>query len=454
MGHRRPGMPTPIGLGPRLSRRTLLRGALGGAAVTLGLPPLEVFLNASGTAYADATRFPTRFGMFFWGNGVLPDRWNPAGDGPTWEPSLQLAPLAPVKDEVTVVSGMSVKVPNVWPHLSGPAGFLSGLPLVILGDDDATFGGPTFDQQIADQIGGATRFRSLEYGAEPEDGLSYVAHGTRNPPESSPHALFERVFGAGFRLPGEDGEVDPSLAYRRSVLDAVLGQADTLRGRLGAADVARLDQHMQGVRDLELQLARLEEDPPGFESCARPEAPLAEYPVIDGRPQLRAANRAFCDLIALALACDQTRVFTNWFTAPVNNLLFAGAGGGHHQLTHDEPGEQPQVHEIVLQIVEEFAYMVAALRAVPEGDGTLLDHCAVLGTTDCSFGRTHSIDDYPILIAGTGNGALRKGIHYRSRTGENASRVIVSLMRAVGASVAGFGAGDALATSGLSGIEA
>ena len=445
------GMPNVRRRRPDISRRTLLRGLLGGAAVTVGLPPLELFMNTHGEAYADGP-FPKRFGMFFWGNGVLPDRWNPEGDGPDWELSPQLAPLAPVKDDVTVVTGTRVRVPNVWPHLAGPAGFLSGLPLVVLGEDDATFGGPTIDQQIADQIGSQTLFRSLEFGAQPETGLSFIADGVQNPPESSPFALFERVFGPSFRLPGE-GEADPALGHRRSVLDAVLEQSSGLRARLGSADQTRLDQHLNGVRELELQLARLQEDPPSLDACVRPDAPEAEYPFIDGRPQLAAANRAFCDLVALALACDQTRVFTNWLTAPVNNLLFPGADGGHHQLTHDEPGDQPQVHEIVLQVVEEYAYLVSALRNIEEGDGTLLDSCAVLGTTDCSFGRTHSIDDYPILIAGTAGGALQRGIHYRSRTGENASSVMLSLIRAVGGLASGFGEGDARSENGLSGIE-
>ena len=84
----------------RIHRRTLLRGMLGGAAVAVGLPSLEAFLNANGTAYANGSPFPTRFGMFFWGNGVLPDQWNPTGEGPGWTPSPLLAPLAGVKDDV------------------------------------------------------------------------------------------------------------------------------------------------------------------------------------------------------------------------------------------------------------------------------------------------------------------------------------------------------------------
>jgi hypothetical protein len=156
----------------------------------------------------------------------------------------------------------------------------------------------------------------------------------------------------------------------------------------------------------------------------------------------------------MALACDQTRVFTNFISFPVNNLLFEGAAAGHHQLTHDEPGEQPQVNEIVIELMGYFAEFIQALRNIPEGDGTLLDHCAVLGTSDVSYGRTHSIDEYPLIIAGSGSGRLRTGIHHRPTGADNASKVILTLMRAVGVTAASYGEADAMATESVSEVEA
>jgi hypothetical protein len=180
---------------------------------------------------------------------------------------------------------------------------------------------------------------------------------------------------------------------------------------------------------------------------------MAEFLDVDGRPPLREINAAHSELIALALACDQTRVFSNWFTANTNNVLFEGARAGHHQLTHDEPGDQPQVHAIILKIMECLADSITALKDIPEGDGTLLDNCAMLATTDCSFGRTHSILEYPILIAGQAGGALRSGIHYRSSGQENASKVPLTLMRAVGMRPESYGLDEAYETEGLSAIE-
>ncbi|MEM9195201.1 MAG: DUF1552 domain-containing protein [Myxococcota bacterium] len=434
----------------------MLRGVAGGAAVSIALPPLDVFFNESGTAYADGSALPRRFGWWFWGNGVVPDRWNPAGTGTgaEWSLSEQLMPLLPVKDEITVVSGMAVPVQNAVPHHSGPSGFLGGAELVLRGGDDYTWAGPSIDQIIAESVGGETRFRSLEVGVQRlETGFSHNGPDSINPPESNPHALFERLFGPEFRAPGDDPIIDPRIRLRRSVLDAVTDQSATLRTQLGASDRERLDAHLTGIRELERRLARLEEDPPNLAACMRPEMPLADYPDIDGRPQLQAISDTMSGLVAMALACDQTRVFSMMFTRPVNNILFGDATAGHHNLTHDEPGDQPQVNSIVISIIERFTQFVETLRSVPEGDGSLLDNCAVLGTTDVSFGKSHSLEDYPMVIAGSCCGALRQGIHYRSPSGENAAKVSLSLIRAMGVPAASFGQGRVEVTDGLGAIE-
>lgn len=438
----------------KLSRRTMLRGMLGGGAVMVGLPPLQLFYDSTGTRDASGSAFPKRFGIFFWGNGVIPDQWVPTGEGAGWTPSQLLAPLAELTGDVTVVTGLSVRTANVEPHLSGVSGLLSGAPLGHIDGGESTFGRASIDQVIAAKAGLNTRFRSLEFGVRPKYGYSFNGADNRNPPETSVMALFDRVFGGGYRAPGSDAPPDPTLRLRRSILDAVGEDATTLRKRLGAADRIRLDQHLEGVRALERRIALIEENPIKLDACVAPQRPTKIYPDIDGRPQLSAINRAFTDLAVMALACDQTRVFSNWFTAAVNNVLFPGAPLGHHQLTHDELGDQPNVAKIVVQIIEEYAYMVRALKAVPEGDGTLLDHTVLLGTSDCAFGRTHTLDDYPILLAGSCGGALKRGIHYRSKTGDNASRAMLSLIRAMDVPAASFGDKEGYVTDSLQEIEA
>jgi len=123
------------------------------------------------------------------------------------------------------------------------------------------------------------------------------------------------------------------------------------------------------------------------------------------------------------------------------------------ELTHDEPGEQPQVHSIVLAAVEAMAKLVASLDAVPEGEGTLLDNSVLLGTTDVSYGRTHQIDEFPIVLAGTAGGALKTGFHYRSATKENTSHVQLSVLKAMDVPVGEFGVDAGRVTQGFSVIE-
>ena len=436
----------------KLSRRAMLRGVIGGTAVAIGLPALELFLNRNGTAYAAGDALPKRFGIFFWGNGMLPDTWVPGKTGASWDPSPTLVPLADVKNKITVVSGMKVYTGSNFPHESGAVGILSGAP--FKNNDSATFAEPSIDQVIATAVGQDTRFRSLEIAAQPGGrSLSYNGPYNVNPAESSPAAFFKRIFIDGFVMPGTMPEPDPRLPLRQSILDGVMEEATALQGVLGSTDKARLEQHLEGIRSLEKQIEKLQQNPPALLSCAVPPQPLDMYPDVEGRPQLSAISRALVDTLVMALACDQTRVFSYFFSQSVNNLLYPNATAGHHQLTHDEPGEQPQVQSILLYILKEFDYLVKALAAVPEGDSTLLDHCAILGTSDCSYGKSHSVEEYPILIAGGCNGTLQTGLHYRSPSSENTSKVLLTLARAMGLTLDSYGKGDGLVTSSLSAIE-
>ena len=449
----------------KLSRRTMLRGILaGGTGVAIGLPALDIFLNENGDAYADGQALPRRFGLFYWGNGVLPPRFTPrgAGTGDEWELSEQLAPLADVKPYISVVSGMQVKTGNEIAHESGLSGILAGASLDISSAGN-TFKAPTIDQIIAERVKAFTRFPSIEVVVQPDgNGRSMKGPNARNPAERSPRAVFERIFGPPFRLPGAEPIIDPKLSLRRSILDSVGEQARGLQARVGSADRTRLEEHFENIRTLELQLARLEEDPPNLAACAFPEMPLEEYPEIDGRPQLSERSRAHAKVLAMALACDQTRVVSQWFSDPVSNLLFPGREIGHHRLTHDEPDTvddsgqtvlQPEVNEIVKQIITEVAFFIQTLQDVSEGDGSLLDNMAVLCTTDVSYGRQHKLEEFPIILAGSACGKLKQDFHYLSTSNENASKVGLTLIRTMIPSQESFGLEEGYTTDSLGAIE-
>lgn len=434
----------------KLNRRTFLRGILGGAAASLALPPLEAFWNDHGTAMASGAAFPKRFGVWFWGNGIGQDAsaWVPGGAGAEWTLSKVMAPLANVKGDITVISGLKVMTPNTHPHGTGPAGVLAGGPA-----SNSGFPGPSLDQLIAEQIGGETLNRSLEVSVQrSSESMSFAEKGKSNPPEWNPTVLFDKLFGPTFRLPGQ-GTVDPKLGLRRSVLDAVSADATRLKARISAADRTRLEQHFENVRNLETKIAKLQADPPVLAACSKPAAPKPEYPDVEGRPPIAEISRVMADLLAMSVACDQERVFSFQLHRPVSNLLFPRANAGHHQLTHDELGEQPMVQDIVQQILGEAAYMIEAFKRVQEGDGTLLDNTCMLFTTDCSNGKAHAVDEYPIFYAGTAGGALKKGIHVRQQ-GKNASELGLTLLQAFGLPVTTFGSEAGKVTSTISEIRA
>ena len=432
-----------------VSRRQVLRaGWVAGAS--LGLPWLQLFADppAARAATRPKSTVPSRFGLFFWASGVIPERWVPEATGAGFAFSPQLAPLERHRDRLSVLSNFRVVVPNVTTHIPGPAGLLTGRPLVAHTGRDWQFAGPTADQQLAAAQVGRTPFGSLEVSVDPNgSGMSHRVAGERIVAEASPFALYERLTGQ--TLPaGPDAALERSkLLLRRSVLDLVSDDLTRLRSRVGSADRIRLEQHTASIRALELRLAGLGDE--GAEPACVP----LDLPVVTGDERVRPAMRERCglfgDLLAVALACDLTRVISVWYSDPGSDLMYDGATMGHHQLTHLETGEQPMVDRVVQTIMGDLAVFLDKLASLPEGDGTVLDNIGLMCTTDCARGRIHNLDDYPILVAGSMGGRLRTGFHHRTSGGTNAAEITLTMLRAAGLDLAEWGEGEALVARGV-----
>jgi hypothetical protein len=161
-------------------------------------------------------------------------------------------------------------------------------------------------------------------------------------------------------------------------------------------------------------------------------------------------------LLAMALACDLTRVFSIQFSGSVGGTVYSevGATREHHGLTHDEAGDQPTVNAINAFIVSKFATFLERLQQTAEGTGNLLDRSAILASSDVAEGQPHSLRDYPILVAGRAGGVLRyPGVHYRSTTRENTSKVLLTMLQAVGMPLTSFGTGGGLTSEVVSAIR-
>lgn len=427
-------------------RRRFLRGVLGGAAVMLGLPVFDYMLDEHGEAFADGGELPTRFGLWFFGNGVRLNSWLPTNTGANWQPPAEgaLEALVPLRDYVNVISGLSVKTTR-HPHHSGIAAVCSGGPHLKISDVRDTIVS-TFKYPSADQVAAAhfqtvapSPYRSLEAavtrfrGTDEGTSFQYLSHNGSangetnvNPSEESPQAFWQRLFGQGV--------VEPLvLKSRASVLDAVGEQISELKPKLGKRDRDRLDQHLTSVSDLEARLSA------PLAECIRPDDP-GTFPDVGGNEQMAEKNAVMSDLMALALACGLTRSFSIMYSTCGSGAVYwnVGATDGQHYMNHTEPAPYTRQHQAMRFTMEQLAYFLTRLRDTPEGAGNLLDHSSILVCTEHAEGWTHSQDDMPILICGGGGGRLRGGYHIRD-VGGNVSRAALTALRGAGLPINDFG---------------
>lgn len=433
------------------SRRTLLRGTLAGAAaIALPIPVLDIMLDGNGVAFADGTPRFARFGTWFWGCGMNPARWVPPTQGSDYALSTELAALAPVRQHVSVLSGFNVPLDGRanHPHISGAIGTLTGATPQL----ETDLPGPTLDTLVAAEIGATTRFRSLEVSAsgDRQDTYSRLSESAVNPSEISPVELYQRLFGPEFHDPADGVFVaDPEVLLRQSVLSIVKEDRARLDKQLGTHDRRRMEEFYTALRQLENQLVTLSSEPPDLAACARPEAPVGES-IGTEVEQARQTHDALTELVVMALACDQTRVFNVVYSAGLSDLRKAGSNISHHQLTHDEPvdaelGYQPQVTELAATAMDAWAGFVARLASVEEGDGTLLDSCLVMAHSDTAFAKIHDITGLPVMLAGRAAGAVQAGVHVAGG-GEPVSRVGLTVLQAMGVPVERWGS-DSLQTN-------
>jgi hypothetical protein len=443
----------------RFDRRRVLRGMLNGAAVTVSLPFLDCMLNENGTALAaTGTPLPSRFGTWFWGLGCDPMLFTPKTTGQLGELTPQLEPLEKVKRYVNVFTNFDVLTdgaPNLC-HYTGWIALRTGAATPARN----YLPGPSFDTAIVDAIGGGTRFRSLQMAATggPRDSYSFISNDAINPPEISATDLYQKIFGADFADPNSgEFKPDPRIMMRKSVLSAVADQRQDLKRGLGAGDKARLDQYYTSIREIENRLDLQLQKPPPAPTCRKPEAPK-DIPVGELVEVVSARHRAMTELLAMALVCNQTKVFNMVYSGSVSALTRKGMDKGHHTLTHEEPvdptlGYQPQSSKFIDDAMREWAYFVEKLAATPEGDGSLLDRCLVYAHSDCQVAKAHTLTGIPMFTAGLLGGKVKAGQHIDGRA-QAGTRLGLTVQRLMGLSVGSWGTKSLTATQEIGEIVA
>lgn len=420
-----------------LSRRLFLRGvtALTGAPVAVGLPPLIAMFNANGAAYAaeGGQARPTRFVLWFNGNGITEKYWIPQETGQGFALTPCLAPLAPFQNDIHVVTGLD----NPAARLPGPGNDHHRSMSALMTGTSFTgrgAGGASIDQVIASKIGGQSRFRSLQIGVSQESfgesvqrNMSWAGFDRALPPEMLPQKLFDRLFGT------RDTEW---VERKKSILDAVQEDAAILRKALGKEDTQRLDEHLASVRDVERSIASL---PPNYRRIDPPEAEgdMKDWPRI---------AKLQSELLVHAFASGQTRVASYMLTKCQGLSRFPWLGytsARHHDYTHrdgkapgaDGPDGQRIMRDICRWHVEEFAWLVGKLKATPEGDGSLLDRTLLVYVHEHAEANDHKNNGMSLIVAGHAGG-LKTGMH--TRTTGSIGDLYLSAAKAVGADVEKF----------------
>jgi hypothetical protein len=425
-----------------VDRRRVLRGMLGGAAVSIGLPFLDCFLNTNGTALADGQQLPVVFGTWFWGLGLNPGRWEPEKPGKLEKLGIELQPLNDHIAKMNVFSGMNTFL-NGQPngvHFSGVQGILTGtVPHGMTADK------PSVDSLIADVIGTRTRFRSLEVACtgNPSHSQSRRSGAVVNPAEVSPAALYTRIFGPEFTDPNAaDFKPDPGTLVRRSALSAVSDKRQKFEKTLGAADKARLDEYFTSLRELEQQLDLELQRPAPLAACSVP-GKVDESPIGTEIEIVKTNHRLFASLLAHALACGQTQVVNVAFADATSSLRRTGGTQTHHEFSHEEPvdaelGYQPTLAWFFNEIMTQLAFYISTLDGIKEGDRTLLDRTIVMTGTDTGYAKVHSLENMPILTFGGGNRRIKTGLHIPA-AGDPVSRVGLTMQQALGVPVSSWG---------------
>ena len=434
-------------LAKKLSRRSVLRGA----GVTMALPWLESIPAWSADAAAgDSDQFPLRFAALFMACGIHPDHWWGKGAGEEMELSRSLAPMDPLKSKMNVIQGLFNKnATGVGIHPGQTGNILSGASLQKGAE---LKGGTSVDQLLAARLGQETAQPSMVLGCEqPITGY----HETNFSMAYSSHISWQNATSP---VPME---VYPALAFdslfdnrgsrrNQSVLDRVREQASSLGRQTSTADRTRLDEYLTSVREVEkgIERQRLQQNKAADRAKNRGKSVVTMKRPDNGLPEdIRDHMRLMCDVIALAFQTDKTRVATLLLCRDISGLFypFLDVRKAHHSASHSDRSEDWE--KVSRYYCSQLAYLAGRLDAMPEGDGTVLDHSCLLWVNNMWSGSRHDSTKVPLLTAGGLGGKLKTGrvLDYTGQEDEQRKlcSLYLSIVNRMGVSLNSFGDADA-----------
>ncbi|MBL8175569.1 MAG: DUF1552 domain-containing protein [Bryobacterales bacterium] len=432
-----------------LPRRTFLRGI----GASIGLPFLDAMTPAFAAPAKAAGKPPIRMAFVYVPNGIVMPEWTPSAEGAAFSFQRTMEPMAPHKDKLLVLSGLTHNGGRALgdgpgDHARAASSFLTGMhPRKTAGADIKI--GISVDQAAAQAIGSATRFASLELGLEDgrlvgscdsgyscaySNNLAWRTENSPLPPEINPRLIFERLFGSGDEV--EDTAARARrLKYEKSILDTVTEETASLQTALGATDRRKLDEYLHSIREIEKRIATAERDSkdiaPPFAKPAGAPFDYAEH------------ARLVFDLMTVAFQTDSTRVITFMMGREGSSRAYReiGISDAHHPLTHHRGNEEmiEKVRRINRYHVEQFAYWIGKLGKTPDGDGTLLDSSMIIYGSGLADGNRHTHHDLPVLLAGAANGKIKPGRHIKYPVETPMANLFVAMLDKMGVPVGQLG---------------
>ena len=416
---------------------------LGGAAVSIALPFFESLVPRE--ARGQAAGVPKRFLGFFAPNGFDMADFRPkSASGAALTLGPMMASLEMYKENLLVLGGLQNTKQDrpLGDHSGGIGSMLTNRTVTY---DTEKMGGPSIDQVVAKQIGGATKLPSLELAGEPgategscDSGyrcsvgnhISFDQTGTPLPKLYATGQIFDRLF-QGFDPGASQADVTRRNQYRKSVLDAVLAQATELKGKLNATDAVKLEEYLSAVRNVEMRIEVAQSA-----SCSPPTK-------TDGTLSDQQRHEVLNELIALAFQCDATRVASLMWGNVTSNRNYAsiGAAGGHHDISHHGGNADniAKLKKIGKWEMDRLGHLLGKLKALPDSDGrTVLDNTLIFYSSDISDGDSHNHDDMPVLLAGGGaDFTMNRYVTYPDKP--HFSDLFISIANAFGSTIDKFG---------------
>ncbi|HXJ40444.1 MAG TPA: DUF1552 domain-containing protein, partial [Bryobacteraceae bacterium] len=404
--------------GKALNRRAVLRGI----GTTLALPMLDAMVPALARA---ATKAPVRLGFVYHPTGMIMEQYTPAAEGLGWAFTPTLKPLEAYRDRLNVFTGLAQMTGRALgdgpgDHAREGATWLTGVHPKRSETDVRA--GISADQIAARELGKQTQISSLEVSLEPPsfagacdqnyscaytNTVSWRSPTVPLPMETSPRALFERLFGDGESTDPEARRA--ALKEQRSLLDYVTGSIDRLETRLGSSDRKKLSEYLDAIRDIERRIQKAEQQ------SAERKLPAMQRP--NSIPEnFEEQARLMTDLQIMAFQTDMTRVATFMYGHAGSNRSYRSIGisDGHHSISHhqNDPEKMAKVAKIDQHLFSTFAYYVEKLKSTPDGDGSLLDHSLILYGSSLSDANVHMHHNLPTIVVG-GGGGMKGGRHLK-----------------------------------------